>query len=375
MFRYRIAWMEPSPAASRSLARISRHGLRSGGRTGWFLAKLIVPLSAGVALLSWTGILAAIGRVLAPAMGLFGLPGEAAVPLVVGWTAGVYGGIAAATTLPFTFAQLNVLAIMVLTAHNLPIESAIASRSGASGPRVSLVRLAVSVVLGALLWQVLRHGPLATTVAPHATTAGGHPALSAFALAWLWENAKLVLKIFVIVVSLTIATDLMRTYGIFDLLARRLRPLMALLGLSERVAFLWLTGTFLGLSYGSGLIIQEARTPGRFRPGDLRDLHVSIGIAHSLLEDTLLFTAIGLNPLYVLAPRPVAAALAVRAGRRFVTEKPAVTRVKPGVETAMPPRSSGRMPADPAEVGDPDEIVDSGEVDPAATLQATSPGA
>src|SRR5262245_36069364 len=181
--------MQPT---ARPLKAIALHGLRSGGRTGWFLAKLIVPLSAGVALLSWTGGLAAIGRIVAPAMGLFGLPGEAAVPLVAGWIAGVYGGIAAATTLPLTFAQLNVLAIMVLTAHNLPIESAIASRSGASGPRVSLVRLAVSILLGALLWQVLRHGSLATTVAPHAAIAGADTTFSAFALAWLRENAKLV---------------------------------------------------------------------------------------------------------------------------------------------------------------------------------------
>src|SRR5262245_61730115 len=277
-------------------------------------------------------------------MRLFGLPGEAAVPLVAGWFAGVYGGIAAATSLPLTFAQLNVLAIMVLTAHNLPIESAIASRSGASGPRVSLVRLAVSIVLGALLWQVLRHGSLATTVAPHAAVAADDPSLARFALAWLGENAKLVLKIFVIVVTLTIATDLMRANGLFDLLARRLRPLMALLGLSERVTFLWLTGTFLGISYGSGFIIEEARTPGRFRRGDLRDLHVSIGMAHSLLEDTLLFAALGVNPLFVLLPRPVAAALAVRVGRVVVSERPAVTETPlpdapdeaPALEAASP---------------------------------------
>jgi hypothetical protein len=349
-------------ASSTSLARIARHGLRSGARTGWFLAKIIVPLSAGVAILSWTGALAAIGRVLAPAMRLFGLPGEAAVPLVAGWTAGVYGGIAAATTLPLTYAQLNVLAIMVLTAHNLPIESAIASRSGASGPRVSVVRLAVAVILGALLWQVLRHGSLATRLAPHAVTAGKDPSLSAFALAWLLGNVKLVVKIFAIVVVLTIATDLMRAYGVFDLLARRLRPLMALLGLSERVTFLWLTGTFLGLSYGSGLIIQEARTPGRFRRGDLRDLHVSIGIAHSLLEDTLLFAAVGVNPLFVLLPRPVAAAIAVRAGRGFVTERPAATEIEPS-ETAGA--------ADPTEVGDAGEATEIG----ATAHRAMSPGA
>jgi len=193
-------------------------------------------------------------------------------------------------------------------------------------------------------------------------TAGEDPSLSAFALAWLLGSVKLVVKIFAIVVVLTIATDLMRAYGVFDLLARRLRPLMALLGLSERVTFLWLTGTFLGLSYGSGLIIQEARTPGRFRRGDLRDLHVSIGIAHSLLEDTLLFAAVGVNPLFVLLPRPVAAAIAVRAGRGFVTERPAATEIEPS-ETAGA--------ADPTEVGDAGEATEIG----ATAHRAMSPGA
>lgn len=360
--------MRTVTAPPRSLAQIVEHGLRSGVRTGWFLAKIIVPLSAGVALAQWTGALAAIGRILAPGMGLVGLPGEAAVPLVAGWLTGVYGGIAAATALPLSYAQLNVLAIMVLTAHNLPVESAIASRSGASGPRVSALRLAVSVVLGALLWQVLRHGSLATTLAAHSVTSGDDPAFAAFALSWLRGNAWLVLKIFTIVVVLTIATDLMRTYGLFDRLARRLRPLMALLGLSERVAFLWLTGTFLGLSYGSGLIIQEARTPGRFRRGDLRDLHVSIGIAHSLLEDTLLFAAIGVNPLFVLVPRPVAAALAVRVGRRFVPEMPAAPLPEPQAVPQPDPQ------AVPQAVPQP-EVEASARAGDATSLTATSPGA
>src|SRR5262245_39398755 len=176
--------MPPMEPRSRSTAEIVRHGLRTGARTGWFLAKIIVPISAGVALLQWTGALAAIGRFLAPGMGLFGLPGEAAVPLVAGWSVGVYAGIAAATALPLTYAQLNVLAIMVLTAHNLPIESAIASRSGASGPRVSALRLGVSVVLGALLWQALKRSDLASTLAPLAVTAGPDQSFLAFGLSW-----------------------------------------------------------------------------------------------------------------------------------------------------------------------------------------------
>src|SRR5437867_12078058 len=83
-------------------------GLRRGVHTGWFLVKIIVPLSAGVALLKWTGILSWIGSILAPVMAVFGLPGEPAVALVSGAFAGVYGGVAAAAAMPLTKAQMTV---------------------------------------------------------------------------------------------------------------------------------------------------------------------------------------------------------------------------------------------------------------------------
>jgi hypothetical protein len=44
---------------------------------------------------------------------------------------------------------------------------------------------------------------------------------------------------------------------------------------------------------------------------------VSIAISHSLLEDTLLFVAIGASLPWILIPRPIAAALVVRAARRL----------------------------------------------------------
>lgn len=299
-----------------------------GAQSGWFLVKIIVPLSAAVAVLQWTGILALIGRVLAPFMGLFGLPGEAAVAIVSGYLAGVYGGVAAASVLPLTKVQMTVLALMVLVAHNLVIESTIQSRSGVSGLKVSTVRIATAFLLGALLWQTLRFGAAASAPASTLAPASDETVLS-FARTWAIGTTWLVFKIFLIVSALMVATEIMRAYGVFEALVRPLRPIMRLLGLSERVSFLWLTGTFLGVSYGAGLIIQEARQPGRFEPGDLRDLHVSIGISHSLLEDTLLFVALGASPFWILVPRPLASAAAVRAVRRLApAERDPATRVE-----------------------------------------------
>lgn len=349
----------------------ARAGAERAVRTAWFLTRVIVPLSAGVALLDWTGALAWIGQRLAPAMALFGLPGEAAVPIVSGFFTGVYGGVAAASSLPLTHVQLTVLAIMVLCAHNLVVESAIQSRSGTSGWRITAVRIVVGALLAAGMWQILRfgdqgpilggHGASVVTEVPAVpgsvspiVTAPSDPSdrapdpadvtMSAapetitsrrpfgpFMAQWALGAGALLVKVYLIVIALMVGMEVARHVGFFELIDRPLRPVMRLLGLSERVTFLWLTATLLGVGYGAGVILSEASTPGRFEEGDLRDLHLSIGISHALVEDTLLFVAIGAHPLWILLPRPFAAAVAVRAARRFVPPRPVVLVQKPKV--------------------------------------------
>jgi spore maturation protein SpmB len=301
---------------TRSFAPAFFAGLRRGLGTAWFLTRIMVPLSAGVAVLQWTGALAWLGRILSPAMRLFGLPGEAAIALVSGFLVGCYGAIAAAASLELNPVQVTVLALMVLCAHNLIVESTVQGRSGTSGARMALLRIGSAAVLGALLWQALRHGDQGASVA-RVQAAAGSDGLAALASSWLAGTARLLLKIYAIVLSLTIGTGLMRAYGAFERLSRYLRPAMRFLGLQDSVALLWLTATFLGLAFGAGLIIDESKEPGRFRPGELQDLHVSIAISHSLLEDTLLFVAIGASLPWILLPRPIAAALVVRAARRL----------------------------------------------------------
>lgn len=305
-------------ASAPAIGGVLGRGLRRGLATGWLLARIMIPVSACVAALQWSGALARVGKALAPAMGIFGLPGEAAIALVTGGCVGVYGAIAAASPVALTATQMTVLALMVLTAHNLIVESAVQGKSGASGLRMAALRILAAIALGALLWQVLRHadpGPLVTGgPAAGGAAAGG---AAAFAAAWAQGAAALILKIFLILAALNVATEAMRAYGWFDLLGRRLGPVMRFLGLPDRVAFLWLTANVLGLAFGAGLLIDEAGERDRYASTDLRDLHVSIAISHSLLEDTMLFLAVGAGFFWIVAPRPLAAAVAVRAVRRL----------------------------------------------------------
>ncbi len=285
-------------------------------RTSLFLLRVILPLSFVVSLADWLGILARIGDLLAPAMGVFGLPGEAAVVLVSGFLVGIYGGVAAMTILPFSSPQVTILSLMLLTAHNLPVECMVQHKTGTPWWMTLTVRVTTAVALGWVAAQFLIPAVQRAAVAPIATAAAeAHAPFAGFLLHWLRGAGGLVWKIVVILMGLMLLTEWMREKDIYHRLARPLRPFLAAMGLQQSVAFLWVTAMVLGLAYGSGLLMEEAKEPGRYRPADMRDLNVSIAVNHSVVEDTALLAALGANTLWITVPRFIAAALVVRLTR------------------------------------------------------------
>jgi len=113
-----------------------------------------------------------------------------------------------------------------------------------------------------------------------------------------------------LVVGLMILQRLIREFGVAGLLARALYPLLWLLGLPRSTAFLWITANTLGLAYGGAVLIEESRS-GALARRDVELLNRSIAVCHSLLEDTILFVAIGAGALWITLPRLVLAAAAV----------------------------------------------------------------
>lgn len=63
-------------------------------------------------------------------------------------------------------------------------------------------------------------------------------------------------------------------------------------------------GVMLGLSFGAGLLIQEART-GKLKPRDALLAISFLGLCHSLIEDTLLIMLLGADLSAILWAAPV----------------------------------------------------------------------
>jgi len=89
-----------------------------------------------------------------------------------------------------------------------------------------------------------------------------------------------------------------------------LLPLMSIFGLPKDTAFSWLVGNLVGLAYGGGIMVEQIEENKLTREsGKLLNIHLAI--SHSLLEDTLIFVAIGIPVLWIVVTRLLFAIAAV----------------------------------------------------------------
>jgi spore maturation protein SpmB len=306
---------EPVPATGAvRFARAARAGALGGLKTTAWLVALVVPVSLAVTLLAWSGALEKIAGYVAPVLGLFGVPESTAIAFVTGALVNCYSAIAAFSAFPLTGREVTILALMILICHNLLVECPIQKRTGTSGVAMALLRIGGACVGGLALNLLMPDDPGGAAAAAEHGSGGALAAASvplADALvAWAWSTGRLVLKIAVIVVSLTVVQKLLDAMGAIRLLSRVLYPAMWLLGLTRNVAFLWLVANTLGLAYGGGIIVEEARA-GRLSRRDVNALNISVALCHSLLEDTILFVAVGASALWIIVPRLLMAGVAV----------------------------------------------------------------
>jgi len=309
-----------SPQPASRLSRITscfRAGLTKGLRSAAWLLTLMVPISLVVRLLDWAGILPWLAKWLEPGFRLVGLPGEAAVPFLTAAFVNIYSGIAAMEPIGLDDRQVTILALAILVCHNLPVEGPIQHRVGSSWVRMVALRLTMSVAASVVLNAVLPPGSAVAAVSGAGSTAA--PTLGAVLQAWAFGASRLIGKVVVLVICLMILQQILTEFRLIRPLARLLSPLLRILGLPQRTAFLWIVANALGLAFGAAVIFEEVES-GALTKEEVEILNRSVAVCHSLLEDSLLFVAVGAWAFWIIAPRLVLAAVAVwlyRIGRRL----------------------------------------------------------
>ena len=129
-------------------------GVRKGLSSYIWLLKILVPISLATAFLENSGWLHRLDFLLEPAMAVMSLPPAAALPILIGLTAGIYACLAATAVLPLSAEHMTLIAVFVLIAHSLPQEGIIQAKSGINFMKATLVRLSAAILtcLAAAWW-------------------------------------------------------------------------------------------------------------------------------------------------------------------------------------------------------------------------------
>ena len=128
-----------------------KRGLLSGLSITFMMVKVIVPCYIAIEIVKYLGVIDTIGSVCRPFMGLFGLPGEAALALVAGYLINMYAAIAVITPLHLSTKDITVIALMLGICHSVTVETPVTKKTGVNAFVLLLVRLFLSLIAGALL--------------------------------------------------------------------------------------------------------------------------------------------------------------------------------------------------------------------------------
>ena len=288
-------------------------GLQNGLKKGWsgflWMMKIIIPISFLTAVLAWTGWLGKIDFLIAPLMGFLGLPAMAALPIIIGVLTGIYGGIAAMAVLPFTLAEMTLLANFLLICHNLIQEGVIQAQSGLNPVKATLFRIAAAVVTVYAMTFFIQSGPVA--VAQAGALVASPQAFHVMVSGWGLSMLELTVKIIFIVMTILTLLEVAKSMGWVLPIVKALSPFLRILGLSEKVGILWMTAVVFGLAYGGAVIVEEARQ-GHISKEELEELQLSVGINHSMVEDPFLFMTFGVSAFWLWVPRLITATVATR---------------------------------------------------------------
>ncbi|MBU8598881.1 nucleoside recognition domain-containing protein [Shouchella clausii] len=278
-----------------------KRGLLSGLSTTWTLGKIIFPVTLIVTLLGYTPLLDWLAKLIAPLMGLIGLPGEAAIPLVIGNVLNLYAGIGAILTFDFTVKEVFILAIMLSFSHNLIIESAVATKVGVRVSVIVAVRIFLALAAAFIINLVWSGGSeqavygLASAQAPQATGVMGMVADG------LWTAFLGVVQLAAIVIPLMLVVQIMRERNWLAVISKSLAPLTRLIGVGENTAVTLASGLTIGLAYGAGVMIDAVKED-RVKKKDLYVVFIFLVACHAVVEDTLVFLVLGIQvwPLLVI---------------------------------------------------------------------------
>ncbi len=105
-----------------------------------------------------------------------------------------------------------------------------------------------------------------------------------------------------IVTPIITLMELLRLYKLLDPLLNPLHRLFGWMRIRKESVVALFVGILFGIAYGGGVLLEEKRS-GALNRRDALLVGIFLSLSHALIEDTLLFVAIGADWVVVLMAR------------------------------------------------------------------------
>lgn len=271
------------------------------------LFKLMIPIIILIKIIKELGWIDYLGYALYPIMELLGLPGSMGIVWASTMLSNLYGGAAVFMSLAsdenLTVAQITVLGAIMSFSHALLLEAAITQRAGVRFSFIIAIRLALALVYGIALNQVLLWGdwlqyPLSLSLTMFEIHAVTEPTL------WQWvllevENLG---RIALIILCLFTLLEIFDKLKVNRLLEKCFRSALGMIGIKPAGISLTITGMLTGLTYGGALIVRETNS-GLLDRRTILFAIIFMTLVHGVIEDTMLMWVLGVDIFWVLVAR------------------------------------------------------------------------
>lgn len=118
----------------------------------------------------------------------------------------------------------------------------------------------------------------------------------------IWGSLEILKSLVIIIVPLMICIEVMTRYQWLEKLSQKTKFITDFLGISKDALIPLLIGVFVGVSYGAGAILDAKERYAL----EKRDVFLVLCLLipfHAIFEISLIYWAIGVNPLVILPVR------------------------------------------------------------------------
>ncbi|MDC3097087.1 hypothetical protein OA497_01960 [Alphaproteobacteria bacterium] len=259
----------------------------------WILFKVILPVVIIIRALELIGAIPFLAKFLEPLTSFIGIDGSLGLVWMAAILVNIYAGLAAFASLQAIFdysvAETTILGLIILIAHSLPIEVAIAKKSRISWIFNLSFRFINAIVAGKILnliftkYELFSEPNQSVLQVPNELVSN---------FEWATLQIQNFFIIFLIIFFIISTINILKALGVWSLIINIMKIPLSYLGMSEKVANIILIGLTLGISFGGGFLIEESKKNNISKKDILLSLSF-LSLCHSIIEDTILILLLG----------------------------------------------------------------------------------